>query len=42
MFFSANIAVEQEVVVPAIVIAVGLFALHALLMYKTQRRVEKG
>jgi len=41
-FFSANIAVEQEVIVAAIVIAVGLFARHALLIYKTQRRVEKG
>jgi len=36
MFFSANIAVEQEVIVAAIVIEVGLFARHALLIYKTQ------
>jgi len=28
--------------VAAIVIAVGLFALHALLIYKTQRRVKNG
>jgi len=39
-FFSANIAVEQEVIVAAIVIAVGLFARHALLIYKPQRRVK--
>ena len=40
--FSANIAVEQEVIVAAIVIAVGLFALHALLIYKSTEEGGEG
>ena len=40
--FSANIAVEQDAIAAAIVIAVGLFALHPLLIYKTESRVEKA
>ena len=34
MFFSANIAVEQEVIVAAIVVALCLFTVHAFLIVK--------
>jgi len=37
MFFSANIAVEQEVIVAAIVIAVCVFTVYALQMYSVHQ-----
>jgi len=37
MHFSVNIAVEQEVIVAAIVIALCLFTVHALLMHSVHQ-----